>query len=373
MPHPIRPIRALPPAVERSLRRIGPPAGLLLLLPVVLAALPLWAVSALTRWLSKHQYLEPPSQPWQTLIQFEPVVGARTRANLDTHGRGEDVFRLTTDAEGWRGSTTLEDADIAVFGDSFAFGHGVDDDDVYAELLADLKVKPIASDAYSMVHGLLWMQHLAPRLRGKTVVWFVYCGNDLADNLNPNHWGYRMPFLKGNPGESWEIVTDHVSPEPWRFRPPRGRADPERLFAEFCTPSWYTERVFSAADFLISQAASLCSGIDSQLIVFSVPLTSHVKNPERVRSLSRDSERVDLDLPDRRLAESCSAHGVPFVPLLGQVKPHHYWAQDIHWKPSGHRLVARLLADVHRNPDLLHARSSVPADAATQEAGGAPK
>lgn len=349
---------------DSVVRRLGPLAGPVLLLPVVLLALPLWAVSALTRWLTRLGFLEPKSLPWHELIQYEPVVGARTRANLDTYGRGEDIFRLTTDAEGWRGHGTLDDADIVVFGDSFAFGHGVDDKHVYAELIPGLKVKPIASDAYSMVHGLLWMHRLASRLRGKTVVWFVYCGNDLADNLKPDLWGYRMPFLKGNPGESWEILTDHVSPEPWPFRPPPGRANPARLYAEFSTPSWYTERVFSAADYLISEAASLCQESDAQLVVISIPLTAQVKDPQKVRLLSSAPDRVDLELADRRLGQSCRVYGVPFVPLLPQVNAAHYWQQDIHWNPSGHRLVADLLSHIHQTHGHRGSAAS-----ATQQAG----
>lgn len=333
--------------LERIARQLGPPAGAVLLAPVLLLALPLWAVSAITRWLSR--FLEPSSLPWQDLVQYEPVVGARTRPNLDVYGRGEDVFRLTTDAEGWRGHTTLDDADVVVFGDSFAFGHGVDDDQVYAERTPGLAVKPIASDAYSMVHGLLWMQRLAPRLAGKTVVWFVYCGNDLADNLRPNHWHYRMPFVKGNPGESWEIVTDHVSPEPWRFRPPAERENPQRIFADLCTPSWYSDRVFSAAAFLIGQAAQACQDAGAPLTVLSIPLTKQIRNPDALRAMSSDPDRVDLDLPDRRLAKSCTEHDVSFVPLQPHVTSRHYWRHDMHWNAAGHRVVASLLANIYHD------------------------
>lgn len=347
--------------LERTVRQLGPPAGVVLLVPVLIVALPLWVVSAITRWLSR--FLEPPSLPWQDLIEYAPVVGARTRPNLEVYGRGEDIFRLTTDAEGWRGTTTLEEADVVVFGDSFAFGHGVDDDDVYAERTPGLEVKPIASDAYSMVHGLVWMHRLAPRLAGKTVVWFVYCGNDLADNLRPNHWHYRMPFVKGNPGESWEVVTEHVSPEPWTFRAPAERENPQRLFAELCTPSWYTERVFSAADFLIGEAARVCRDAGATLTVLSIPLTKQIRDPDALRAMSSAPDRVDLDLPDRRLAQSCAEHDVPFVALRPRIASRHYWRHDMHWNAAGHRVVARLLADIHRGTAShgIHAkRESVP-------------
>lgn len=337
--------RSLSQRLQGIVRRLGPPAGGLLLLPLFLVTLPLWAVSAVTRLLTRH--LEPTSLPWQALIQYEPVVGARTRPNLDAYGRGEDLFHLTTDNEGWRGQTSLDEADLVVFGDSFAFGHGVDDKDLHAEQIPDLRVKPIASDAYSMVHSVLWMQRLAPRLRQKTVAWFVYCGNDLADNLRPNHWGYRMPFLKENPGDSWEIVSGHVSPEPWRFRSPAEREDPRRLFAELCTPSCYSDRVFAAADHLIGEAAKLCEGAEAKLIVFSIPISKQVKDPTGLAELGHRPDRVDPEMPDRRLGASCERRGIPFVPLYPHLRRAHYWKGDIHWNRSGHRAVARILSEAH--------------------------
>lgn len=331
--------------LERLARRLGPLAGPVLLWPVVVLAAPLWGISALTRWLSGRRLLEPPSFPEQ-LVEYEPVVGARTRPNLDTHGRAQDVFRLTTDAEGWRGRTALDEADVVAFGDSFAFGYGVDDADVYTERAPGLNVKAVASVAYSMVHGVLWMRRLAPRLRGKTVVWLVYCGNDLADNLRPNQGRYRMPFVRGEPGQSWELVTEHVSPEPWPFTSP-GSSNPQ-LLAEFCTPSWYSQRVFAAADFLIAEAARTCDQAGASLAVVSVPHAMHVKEPARVAALSPDPARVDLALPDRRLEQSCTRQGVPFLPLEGHLGPGHYWREDMHWNPKGHRVVGGLVADLHR-------------------------
>jgi hypothetical protein len=105
----------------------------------------------------------------------------------------------------------MEQADTVVFGDSFAFGYGVDDTDHFANHVPRHAVKAIASPAYSMVHGLLWMERLADRLADKTVIWLVYSGNDLVDNLRPAMATYRMLFVREHDG-TWEIVTDHVSP-----------------------------------------------------------------------------------------------------------------------------------------------------------------
>lgn len=43
------------------------------------------------------------------------------------------------------------------------------------------------------------LRELAAWLPGRQVMWFVYCGNDLADNLRPDMVTYRMP-LAGQTG-----------------------------------------------------------------------------------------------------------------------------------------------------------------------------
>ena len=56
---------------------------------------------------------------------------------------------------------------------------------VDGDLPGEVRIKSIGSPAYSLVHSLMWMERMAPLLEGKLVVWFVYNGNDLADNVYP--------------------------------------------------------------------------------------------------------------------------------------------------------------------------------------------
>lgn len=61
-------------------------------------------------------------------------------------------------------------------------------------------------------------------------------------------------------------------------------------------------------------------------------------------------DRVDLDLPDRRLAESCRSHSVGFLPLRRHLAGDHYFDHDMHWNVRGHRTAARIVSDWLTSP-----------------------
>ena len=98
-----------------------------------------------------------------------------------------------------------------MFGDSHAFGHGIDEKHFFANLNRRLRIKSFGVSGYSMVQPLLWMRELAHHLENKLVLWLVFLGNDLADNLEPAQYHYRMPFVREtNDRSKWEIGKKHI-------------------------------------------------------------------------------------------------------------------------------------------------------------------
>lgn len=343
--------------------------GLVLVLPVVLVALGLAAVAGLTRLIASGLQRSPRAAQWRELVQYEPVVGWRPRPNLDTYAWADDVFHLTIGPDGWRGKLPLAQADVVVFGDSFSFGHGADDRDMYTEFCGGLRVKSIGSDGYDMVHGLLWMQRLAPELAGKLVVWFVYYGNDLHENLLPNMGKYRMPYVRqrGEDG-GWEVVTDHVSPEPWPFRSPTSY---HPIMADFSCPTPFSRRVFSACEYLVSEAHAICERAGAQLAVVGVPDRVQLTRRGRAKlaRLAPRGQEFDVHRPDKQLGEICRRLDIPFVPLSAQLTARDYLVHDIHWRRSGHRKVGAVLKRLHQEaqlptPPFVHARLVETASAA---------
>ncbi len=317
-------------------------------LPAAVAMAPFWAVAALTRRLPDALKLQPDNTlPWQQLLQYVPEVGWRTRPGLDAYSYADDLFHLTTDDEGWRGPLSLDDADLLVFGDSYAFGHGVHDHQVYTNFTGGLRTKALGSNGYSMVHANLWMERLAQRAAGKSAMWFVYAGNDLYDNLRPNYGPYRMPFVRWT-AQGWTIHVDHVSELPWPISTERPSYLDE--LARMCTPSQDSERAFEAAGYLIDRAAQVCRTVGIDLTVVSVPRREQIDAAllPHLRDRSPAPARFDPALPELAFERCCTAAGLPFVALADHLEPADYQRNDIHWGPSGHEKVGQLIAHLHR-------------------------
>ncbi len=326
---------------------IATAAGLILLAPVIILSLPFWLVAFGTRIGSR--LLEPRCIAWNEVFAFDDQFGWKPKPNLKVHHLADDVFQLTTDSEGWRGRISLAQSRVVVLGDSFAFGYGIDDDDFFANCTPELQVKAIGSNGYNMVQELMWLEHLAPHLKDKLVVWFIYLGNDLHENLVPDMHGYRMPFLRSRDG-NWEITNRHLRPEKWpfTFTLGGGRTDYYEQLARLCVPGARSSRAYRACEYLIQRAKQCCERADARLIVISIP-ERHQLNSAGVaflQSLSGNSSLFDPDLPDSQLGAICRSLAIQFVALKGRLNASHYKTHDWHWNRKGHRAVAGILKEI---------------------------
>jgi hypothetical protein len=316
--------------------------ALLLLLPLVLLILPFWFVSILTRSIAR--IIEPEFLTREQLIQFDPVFGWRARPNLDTHHLMVDVFHIRTDQDGWRGRHSLAESDIVVFGDSFAAGYGVSDRHFFANLSGGYKIKSVGIGGYSMVQELLWMKELKNSLHRKLVVWFIYYGNDLFDNLMPDLRGYRKPFVRESSmtGE-WEIVSSHVAPEQWSIIH-QGRMQGQHhipKLAELCSDTFLAKRAYRACEYLIETAKQICDEVQAQLVVVGIPDATQLTTTGRqnLKTMGGESASFDADRPDKELARICQSRGLHFQAGKTFLDAGCYKINDCHWNEKGHRRV----------------------------------
>jgi hypothetical protein len=323
-------------------------------LPLCLIGLAIWTVSALTRLVARG--LEPRHVSWREILSPDPLIGWRPRGNVDAYCLTDsepDVFHVRTDAEGWPGTRSVAESDVVVFGDSFAFGYGIDSHQTFWNP-GPARVKGVGATAYNMVQELLLMQELAPRLSGKHVVWFVCLGNDLIQNLIPSYLHYPTPFVRHTDGgASWEIVTRHAGRR-WAFTLAPFR-DPDlwlRIAADLHAPTPLARRAYSACEFLIREARDVCAEAGATLTVLTIPDPWHLRSDDWARLLARSANPASCDahFPDKELGEMCSRLGVAFIAGREFLGHEHYKAVDPHWNAHGHRRVADLLQRVARRP-----------------------
>lgn len=324
--------------------------GLLLVAPVFAVALPLWVISSLTGVVAG--WLEPRFVSWQQLIEFDPSIGWKPRPDLDIYcltERDPEVFHVVTDSDGWPGAEALEQSEVVVFGDSYAFGFGVDAEDAFAATGTDLRIKAIGAPGYNMVQELMLMRDMASSLRGKLVVWLVYYGNDLYDNLSPEMSGYRTPFAaKREDSEEWEIISSHLGVRRWTSSV---RRETLRNLADLHSRTPLAERAFSACEFLIRLGGETCTRAGAGLVVIGLPTprTLSAARLQQLASFAGGDQPLEADLPDRELTKICGDLGVPFVAAREHMSLRDYRPVDDHWNRRGHRRMRRLLGEIHRD------------------------
>lgn len=330
--------------------------GLVFLIPFMVMGIPLWLISSLTRAVT--YFLKPRFSPWRDLIEFEPTIGWKPMSNLDTHyvAVGNDICHIITDSYGWLGRNRLSDSSIVVIGDSFAFGYGVNINDSYMETNPNLRVKAIGAPGYNMVQELMIMRKISPQLNGKLVVWFICLQNDLFDNLRPDKPNfYRTPFVRNiNDGGDWEVVTSHVNKAKWPY--PTLKRPYASMFSKLCIKNRLSDHVYSACEFLISEALSVCKNAGAQLAIMTIPSKNQLSDFDQIgrknlaKHLVNVSEKdINTDYPDQCFGDICNKFRVMFYPAKNYLGQKDYKTYDCHWTKSGNKRVANILSDIYDN------------------------
>lgn len=321
--------------------------GMLLLAPIVV----LWAAFELVACITKQgaRFFEANVVESNQLIEFTPKLGWKPKANFDGHYLTtvkDGVYHAVTDAQGWPGGADLERSEVVVFGDSYAFGYGVNTAATFWRQKNGASVKSIGAPGYNMVQELLLMKQFSGNLRGKLVVWFIYFGNDLYDNLVPNNQHYRTPFVrKPANSEAWLITTEHVSPANW---PNHSNPKYYERLSEFCCDTPLAERAYSACEYLIGEAQKICDSAGADLVLMTIPDAIQLNEPgcQKLAASAPNKDSFAPDLPDKKIREIGARLGVAVVSLKDHLTLADYKKRDPHWNERGHRRVAQVIAEL---------------------------
>lgn len=329
--------------------------------PIILVAALVWGVTWLTGTMAKA--LEPRTLDWRALVAFDPVLGWRPIPGLDTYHvstRDPEVFHLVTDAEGWIGPAPIEMSDVIVLGDSFAWGYAVDYEHSYVAVRPNPVIKGVGAPGYNMVQELLLLRQLAPRLSGKLVVWLLYYGNDLYDNLSPEMAAYPVPFVVMRDG-AWRIENSHVSPERWRASKGRhGNGTHSTLMDAIHSPSWLSERAFSACRYLLSEGKRICDDAGAVLVLFTIPSPTRLGTLASLFPPGSGPASTNSGYADECVAKMCLELGITCVHGSEIFLRKHFRPKDDHWTRSGHLVFNEAIRKIRDHPSV-RARLRAPA------------
>jgi hypothetical protein len=321
--------------------------GMIILLPFIIISIPIIIFVITFRVFIK--FLEPRFIPKESLFVFDDNVGWKPKSNLNTYYKAEmDVFHTLTGNDGWIGCNDFRKCDIIIFGDSFAFGYGIDLRKSFLCLNKNMKIKSISAPGYNMVQELILMQQYEFDLHNKLILWFVYLENDLHDNLTPTGTNLkRMPFVRiSRDTNKWEIVKEHLDISRWKHG--NRRREYSSFLLQICSPgSQISKRAFSACDFLIKEATTLCKRTNATLIFITIPYLYQL--PSLFQNFAEEhgftsTQKLDPDYPDKYLKFLCDKHDIQFYALKDILDKDDYnQFEQVHWSEKGHKKVSDYL------------------------------
>ncbi len=265
-------------------------------------------------------------------------------------------------------------------GDSFVSAFNMDEDKTFLSV-ARSKLRPEfpgrevemvngGTPNYGTWHELRLFRRLAPEVRPDAAVLFVYVGNDLENNLDPDEAVVRDGFLLERrhtagilpyPVRSWLQRNSMAYVFLWnawnQFRPWFGKAetDPLRSDKELASPQAPpdVEKGYRLTADLMGQFRDEARSRNVPLLVVVIPTEFQVypaRFEKMVRGQGEDPSRYDLTLASKRWDAICRAAGLPVLDLLSLFRshasgPYLYMSLDGHLTEEGNRLAGEATAE----------------------------
>ncbi len=332
------------------------------------------------------------------LHEYDPRAGWRCKSQLDANYvlPGSFDVRIRCNADGLRGDGIEQPKPVgrtrvAVLGDSFMWGYGVENDQVFAQALArelpDGDSVNLAANGYSTVQELIRLEDDGLRFTPDVVV-VGFFWNDLEDNLDDKGGG-RPVAAAGEDGRlrienlpvrrRWKSGTKQwlrhhsrlfgfldyafkligeTAKHRFARAPAAGARDPERddpsdmRFTErdlYAPPSPALDRAWQVLRLVLARIAEDARASGGRTLVMYVP-SRNAMTPDGFRSLLGDDPELDWSRPAARLGEIARSLGVEYLDLnpVFRAQPDPmalFLVGDGHWSAAGHALAARAAAE----------------------------
>ncbi len=327
------------------------------------------------------------------LFIADDAVGFRLAPNFRArHATAEYDIEIRTSSRGYRSPETADKPPgaqrILALGDSFAFGHGVPEEEAYPAALQrvlrergrDVEVVNAGVPGYGTANACALLAADADALQVDAVVLGFYLGNDFRDNDTLRsgrltarsgmlvtlterdsdlavtlkvailtHWRTAQLLFLGLGGAvqtEAEKVRDLCAALAWD--PGFGTAMVRRTWDADA------ERAFATSTQWLERIAELCIAARRGLLVVLLPAPHQYHDALWnivVDKCRLDAAEFDRDKPSRALVEWGGARGVDVLDLLPEFRARSTGASaarlyiDVHFNAAGHRLAAERIAE----------------------------
>ncbi|MEA1949263.1 MAG: SGNH/GDSL hydrolase family protein [Thermodesulfobacteriota bacterium] len=346
------------------------------------------------------------------LHQYDPDAGWRCYPNLDTRYILPESFdvRVRCNSQGLRDSEKRFAKPpgirrIVVLGDSFMWGYGVENEEMFSAVLQDLlsgsETVNFGVNGYSTVQELVRLEIEGLRYEPDVTV-LVFVWNDLEDNFDDKHGGRPVAVLEEDnslrianrpvrrhwksPLKQWFCHHSHlfrfgeynIELLKLKFRdnqraglsipkiPVPGVAfaaenDKKTARMKFSMTDIYAppgpeiDFAWKAIELLLGRIKQLTTKEGGRLVVVYAASLEAVDRGIFVKLIRKfgqdpDSMAFNWDRPSNRLGEVCAALDIPYVnlnPVFRQQfkKTELFSKKNPHWSMAGHRLAAQTVAE----------------------------
>jgi len=320
---------------------------------------------------------------------FDSVLGWANRpGSYGTFRRREFAYPVTINRYGMR----YHDFEvpkkpgvmrIAVLGDSYTWGIGAREDERYpdrveARFKGAVEVLNFGVTGYGPIQYYLNLDRVLS-FRPDVIVLGFCLGNDMVDNAMSPRYGYFKPYVSltadgfavqgyplpnvyefdGRPRREtklakfmgrhsafyrrWEL-KEKVSARQGAELKGLGLAKlrPEFFYYDERLPEGVPEQVKSAIEInrrILTKITEKVSGAGIQLAVMAVPTKCELGQCTPERTLIPNNRQRE------RLRELTAELKVPFIDFPSTFALEDFWADDGHWRPTGHAKMAQALAE----------------------------
>ncbi len=313
---------------------------------------------------------------------YDPELGWIQKPNHKAIFEGLDFkVTVTSNSQGFRDreysiEKPPETKRVIVLGDSFAWGWGVENDEVFTEVaerqLNKVEILNLGHSSYGTDQELLLWKRLGQRFSPDLTA-VVFYSNDIEDNSGPT--GERPQFILKD-----GTLSLAKTPQPWtmirnlkrvlkdnlrlyyfidyriallkqsRKHPNSGSGLEKWFFKDFL------DRMGNAWEVTKALLLEIDRLTDHRTLVVFIPNRLQLEDDrflEALQTAHLEDDKTDRMLTNRLLETFCTEHQIPFLDLTSRFQKERtheplYFDHDFHWSPRGHHVAGEALGETLR-------------------------